>query len=266
MATKTKKRKAPKAKKAPKKSPAPKSAAKPAAKSKKSEPRAGGTDPKRVSAILAKLDEAYPAVTCALKHDNPFQLLISTILSAQCTDERVNMVTATLFPKYPTPKDFAYANPKELEQDIRPTGFFHNKTKSIMGASKKIVEEFGGNVPKTMDQLLTLPGVARKTANVVLGTAYGIAVGVVVDTHVTRVSKRLDLTASEDPKKIELDLMAIIPQDKWILFAHQLIWHGRRVCQARKPRCMECNLEHICYSEDKTINPGKPGAKRAAAR
>jgi endonuclease III len=230
----------------PKKSPSPRSKQSVA-------PKAGGTDPKRVAKILEKLDEAYPAATCALKFENPFQLLIATILSAQCTDERVNMVTASLFPKYPTPQAFAYANPKELEQDIRPTGFFRNKTKSIMGASKKIVEEFGGKVPKTMDQLLTLPGVARKTANVVLGTAYGIPSGIVVDTHVQRVSKRLDLTANEDPKKIELDLMKIIPQDKWILFAHQIIWHGRRVCQARKPRCIECNLERICYSEDKTV-------------
>lgn len=212
-----------------------------------------GTDPVRVRAILQKLDEAYPAATCALKHDNPFQLLISTILSAQCTDERVNQVTATLFPKYPAPKDFAYANPVELETEIRPTGFFRNKTKSIMGASKKIVEEFGGQVPKTMDELLTLAGVARKTANVVLGTAFGIAAGVVVDTHVQRVAGRLDLTKNTDPKKIEQDLMRAIPQEKWILFSHQLIWHGRRVCQARKPRCIECNLERICYSKDKTV-------------
>lgn len=211
------------------------------------------TDAKRVAAILAKLDEAYPAATCALRHDNPFQLLISTILSAQCTDERVNQVTQTLFPKYPTPKHFAYANPRELEQDIRPTGFFRNKTKSIMGASKKITEEFGGNVPQTMEQLLTLPGVARKTANVVLGTAFGIASGVVVDTHVQRLAGRLELSANTDPKKIEQDLMQIIPQDRWILFSHQLIWHGRRVCQARKPRCAECTLERLCFSKDKTI-------------
>jgi endonuclease III len=211
------------------------------------------TDPKHVAAILAKLDEAYPAATCALRHDNPFQLLISTILSAQCTDERVNQVAQTLFPKYPTPKHFAYANPKELEQDIRPTGFFRNKTKSIMGASKKIVEEFGGKVPQTMEEILTLPGVARKTANVVLGTAFGIASGVVVDTHVLRLAGRLELSANTDPKKIEQDLMRIIPQDKWILFSHQLIWHGRRVCQARKPRCAECNLERLCFSKDKTI-------------
>lgn len=212
----------------------------------------GGTDPARVRAILEKLDEAYPAVTCALRHDNPFQLLISTILSAQCTDERVNQVTLTLFPKYPDAKAFAYTNPKELEQDIRPTGFFRNKTKSIMGASRKIVEEFQGQVPKTMEHLLTLPGVARKTANVVLGTAFGIASGIVVDTHVQRLSQRLDLTKNTDPKKIEQDLMQIIPQERWILFSHQLIWHGRRICQARKPKCMECNLEALCYSKDKT--------------
>jgi endonuclease-3 len=212
-----------------------------------------GADPKRVRTILAKLDQAYPAVTCALEHHNPFQLLIATILSAQCTDERVNQVTRTLFRKYPSPEAFAYANPRELEADIRPTGFFRNKTKSIMGAGKKIVEEFSGVVPRTMEQLLTLPGVARKTANVVLGTAFGIPSGVVVDTHVQRLSARLDLTRNTDPKKIEQDLMRIIPQDRWILFGHQLIWHGRRVCQARKPRCFECNLEPLCYSKDKTI-------------
>ena len=204
-------------------------------------------------AILKGLDEAYPAATCALVHENAFQLLVSTILSAQCTDERVNQVTATLFKKYPNPKAFAYANPAELEQEIRPTGFFRNKTKSVMGASKKIVEEFHGQVPQSMEQLLTLPGVARKTANVVLGTAFGIASGVVVDTHVTRLAQRLDLTKNDDPKKIEQDLMAVIPKDRWILFSHQLIWHGRRVCQARKPKCIECNLEKLCYSKDKTV-------------
>jgi endonuclease-3 len=212
-----------------------------------------GSNPARVKAILAKLDEAYPAVTCALTHENPFQLLISTILSAQCTDVRVNEVTAKLYPKYPTPEAFAYANPSELEQDIRPTGFFRNKTKSIMGASKKIIEDFHGEVPKTMEELLSLPGVARKTANVVLGTAFGIAAGVVVDTHVQRLSGRLDLSKNTDPKKIEQDLMKVIPKEKWILFSHQLIWHGRRICQARKPRCIECSLEPLCYSKDKTI-------------
>ena len=212
-----------------------------------------GTDPKRVAAILAKLDEAYPAANCELKHENAFQLLISTILSAQCTDVRVNQVTQTLYKKYPNAEAFAHANPSELEQEIRPTGFFRNKTKSIMGASKKIVEEFGGKVPQTMEELLTLPGVARKTANVVLGSGFGIASGIVVDTHVQRLSERLDLTKNTDPKKIEQDLMQIILREKWILFSHQLIWHGRRVCNARKPKCAECNLERLCYSKDKTI-------------
>jgi len=213
----------------------------------------GGTAPKRVAAVLARLDEAYPSATCELKHENTFQLLISTILSAQCTDVRVNQVTESLYKKYPNPEAFAYANPSELEQEIRPTGFFRNKTKSIMGASKALLENFGGQVPKTMDEILTLPGVARKTGNVVLGTAYGIASGVVVDTHVIRLSRRLDLTRHEEPKKIEVDLMRIIPKEKWIQFSHQLIWHGRRVCIARKPRCRDCNLESICYSRDKTV-------------
>ncbi|HEV2288636.1 MAG TPA: endonuclease III [Candidatus Acidoferrales bacterium] len=224
-----------------------------APKSRAASSSARGANPKRVRAILEKLDQAYPAATCELHHDSAFHLLVATILSAQCTDERVNIVTKTLFPKYPAPKDFAYANPAELENDIRSTGFFRNKTKSIIGASKKIVGEFDGKVPQTMDELLTLPGVARKTANVVLGTAFGIASGVVVDTHVQRLSERLDLTKNADPKKIEQDLMKVIPQDRWILFSHQLIWHGRRVCQARKPRCLECNLERLCYSRDKTV-------------
>jgi len=211
------------------------------------------TNPKRVAAILEKLDEAYPAATCELKHANAFQLVISTILSAQCTDVRVNQVTETLYKKYPDAKSFVYANPAELEQEIRPTGFFRNKTKSIIGASKAIVEKFAGEVPRTMDEMLTLPGVARKTANVVLGTAYGIASGVVVDTHVQRLANRLELTKNEDPKKIEQDLMKILPQDKWIQFSHQLIWHGRRVCVARKPRCVECNLERLCRARDKTV-------------
>jgi endonuclease-3 len=214
---------------------------------------AAGTDPKRVAAILAKLDEAYPAATCELRHENAFQLLISTILSAQCTDVRVNQVAEALYKKYPTPEAFAYASPTELEQDVRPTGFFRNKTKSIIGASKAILERFGGQVPRTMEEMLTLPGAARKTANVVLGTAYGIASGIVVDTHVIRISNRLDLTRNEDPKKIEQDLMQVIPKEKWIFFSHQIIWHGRRVCQARKPKCAQCNLEKLCYSKDKTI-------------
>src|SRR5271154_801302 len=212
-----------------------------------------GTSPARVQAILNGLDGAYPDATCALVHENPFQLLIATILSAQCTDAVVNIVTKTLFAKYPTPQDLAHANPAEVEQEIRPTGFFRNKTKSIIGASKKLIEEFGGEVPRTMEQLLTIPGAARKTANVVLGCAFGIASGIVVDTHVQRISNRLDLTRNQDPKKIERDLMQIIPQGRWILFSHQLIWHGRRVCQARKPKCLDCNLERICYSKDKTV-------------
>ncbi len=216
-------------------------------------PHAAGTDPQRVAAILAKLDEAYGNATCELKHENAFQLLISTILSAQCTDVQVNQVAETLYKKYPDPKAFAYATPSELERDIRPTGFFRNKTKSLMGASKAIIEQFGGQVPRTMEEILTLPGVARKTGNVVLGTAYGIASGIVVDTHVLRLSNRLDLSRNEDPKKVEQDLMKIIPQEKWIQFSHQLIWHGRRVCHARKPKCLECNMESLCYAKDKTV-------------
>jgi endonuclease-3 len=242
--TSKKKRVAPKKKKAAK----PASASKAAKKA-----RAAGNDPKRVATILAKLDEAYPNALCELKHANPFQLLVSTILSAQCTDVRVNQVTETLYKKYPNPEAFAHANARELELEIRPTGFFRNKTKSVMGASKVIIEKFGGQVPRTMEEILTLPGVARKTANVVLGTAFGIASGIVVDTHVQRLSNRLDLSRNEDPKKIEHDLMRVIPQDKWIQFSHQLIWHGRRVCAARKPKCVECNMEKLCYSKDKTM-------------
>jgi len=215
--------------------------------------RSMGTEPQRVAEILAKLDEAYPNATCELKHENAFQLLVSTILSAQCTDVRVNQVAETLYKKYPDARAFAYATPSELQQDIRPTGFFRNKTKSVMGASKAILEKFGGQVPRTMEEILTLPGVARKTGNVVLGTAYGIASGVVVDTHVLRLSNRLDLSRNEDPKKVEQDLMKIIPQNKWIQFSHQLIWHGRRICHARKPKCLECNMESLCYAKDKTV-------------
>jgi endonuclease III len=212
-----------------------------------------GTEPKRVAAILAGLDAAYPEATCELNYSNAFQLLIATILSAQCTDVRVNQVTQELFKKYTKPEDFAYASPAEIEKEIRPTGFFRNKTKSIMGASKGLIERFAGQVPRTMEEILTLPGVARKTGNVVLGNAYGIVSGVVVDTHVIRLSQRLDLTRNDDPKKIEQDLMKAIPENKWIKFSHQLIWHGRRVCAARKPKCAECNLESLCYSKDKTV-------------
>ncbi len=202
--------------------------------------------------ILRGLDEMYPNVTCALKHSNPWELLVATILSAQCTDKRVNEVTPGLFAKYPTPRDFAAVRPEVLAQDIRSTGFFNNKAKSIVGAAQKVIRDFGGKVPQTMDEMLSVPGAARKTANVVLGTAYGIAVGVVVDTHVQRVSRRLDLTRQTDPVKIEQDLMKAVPQDRWILFSHQIIHHGRALCQARKPRCAECLLDPICYAKDKT--------------
>jgi endonuclease-3 len=208
---------------------------------------------KRVERILERLDKAYPKATCALEHQNPLQLLVATILSAQCTDERVNQVTRTLFQDYRTAEDFAYADSRELEKTIRPTGFFRAKTKSLIGAGKMLVEKFGGKVPRTMEQLIELPGVARKTANVVLGTAYGVPSGIVVDTHVTRLARRLDLSREDDPKKIEQDLMKIIPKEKWIEISHQLIWHGRLICQARKPRCPECPVEDLCSSKDKTI-------------
>jgi endonuclease III len=209
--------------------------------------------PARVKEILKRLEKAYPDAKCALKHENPFQLLIATILSAQCTDERVNMVTPGLFEKYPTPQDFAALRPEVLEAEIRSTGFYRNKTKSILGASQKIVKEFGGKVPRTMEELLTLPGVARKTANVVLGTAFGIAKGIVVDTHVHRIAQRLDLTKQDSPEKIEQDLIKIIPQDKWIDFSHEVIFHGRRCCTARNPKCPACPVEDLCSSKDKTI-------------
>ena len=208
--------------------------------------------PTRVSEILKRLNQLYPDVTCALTHKNPWELLVATILSAQSTDVRVNMVTPELFRKYPAVQDFARLRPEELEPDIRSTGFFRNKSKSVVGAARKIVQEFGGEVPDTMDALLTLPGVARKTANVVLGTWFGKAEGVVVDTHVHRIARRLELTQEEDPKKIEQDLMRIIPRERWILFAHQLIWHGRKLCLARSPKCADCLLENICHAEDKT--------------
>jgi endonuclease-3 len=206
----------------------------------------------RVKEILAGLDEMYPGATCALHHHNPWELLVATILSAQCTDKRVNEVTPGLFAKYPTPEDFAAVRPEVLANDIRSTGFFNNKAKSLVGAAKKITTEFGGQVPRTMEELLTVPGAARKTANVVLGTAYGIALGVVVDTHVQRISQRLDLTKHTDPKKIEQDLIRIIPKDKWILFSHQIILHGRARCLARNPKCADCVLNPVCYAPDKT--------------
>jgi endonuclease-3 len=206
----------------------------------------------RIAEILRRLNQMYPDATCALIHRNPWELLVATILSAQCTDKRVNMVTPDLFAKYPTPKDFATVKPEVLAEDIRSTGFFNNKAKSIIGAAKKVVTEFDGKVPRTIEEMLTIPGAARKTANVVLGTAYGIASGIVVDTHVQRISARLDLTKQTDPVKIERDLVKIIPQDRWILFSHQLILHGRALCVARNPKCAECALNSVCYAKDKT--------------
>ena len=206
----------------------------------------------RIAEILKRLDSLYPAATCALTHRSAWELLVATILSAQSTDANVNRVTPVLFQKYPTVQDFARLTPEQLEPDIRSTGFFRNKSKSVVGAAKKIVSEFAGEVPSDMDQLLTLPGVARKTANVVLGTWFKKGVGVVVDTHVTRISRRLELTKNTDAPKIEQDLMKILPQDRWILFSHQVIWHGRKLCVARGPKCVDCPLENLCHAADKT--------------
>ena len=198
------------------------------------------------------MQKAYPGATCALLHRNPWELLVATILSAQCTDARVNMVTPMLFRRFPTPAAMAKASLPEIEEIIRTTGFYHNKAKSISGAAKAVVERFAGEVPRTMEELLTVPGAARKTANVVLGTAYGIAVGIVVDTHVLRLTRRLELTLNTEPKKVEQDLMKIIPKDHWIDFSHELILHGRAICIARKPRCVDCVIEKECDSSDKT--------------
>jgi endonuclease-3 len=206
----------------------------------------------RLAEILSRLDRMYPGATCALHHGNPWELLVATILSAQCTDKRVNEVTPGLFAKYPTPRDFAAVRPEVLAQDIRSTGFFNNKAKSIVGAAKRVMNDFGGVVPRSMEEMLTIPGAARKTANVVLGTAYGIASGVVVDTHVQRIARRLDLTRATDPKKIEDDLKRILPPERWILFSHQIILHGRALCVARNPKCAECLLNDLCYAKDKT--------------
>jgi endonuclease-3 len=206
----------------------------------------------RLKAILASLDKVYGNVTCALHHSNAWELLVATILSAQCTDKRVNEVTPGLFRKYKTMQSFASVSQDELAQDIRSTGFFNNKAKSVIGAARKILADFGGEVPHEMDQLLTVPGAARKTANVVLGTAFGIASGVVVDTHVQRIAGRLDLTKNTDPVKIERDLIKILPQDRWISFSHQIIHHGRAICVARNPKCDQCDLLAVCYSKDRT--------------
>ncbi|HET9741827.1 MAG TPA: endonuclease III [Terriglobales bacterium] len=208
--------------------------------------------PERVREVLARLAEMYPKAKCALHHSNAWELLVATILSAQCTDVRVNMVTPELFKKYPMPRDFAALNPEQLEPEIRSTGFFRNKSKSLVGAAKRIVQDFGGKVPDEMDKLLTVPGAARKTANVVLGSWFGKAEGVVVDTHVHRISRRLELTKENEAGKIEQDLMSILPKEEWIDFSHRVIWHGRALCVARKPKCVDCKLENICHAADKT--------------
>ena len=216
-------------------------------------PRSAAQRKQRLERILTALDSLYPDAACALLHRNAWELLVATILSAQCTDKRVNEVTPGLFAKYPTVEDFANAPQEQLASDIRSTGFFNNKAKSVIGAARRVLTEFGGQVPRTMEELLTVPGAARKTSNVVLGTAYGIVSGVVVDTHVQRVAARLDLTKNEEPVKIEQDLMKILPQQRWILFSHQVIHFGRNICVARKPRCTECPLDPICYTPDKTL-------------
>jgi endonuclease-3 len=208
--------------------------------------------PERVTEILTRLDAAYPAVTCALGHKSAWELLVATILSAQCTDERVNKVTPVIFAKYPTVRHFAALLPEELEPDIRSTGFFRNKSKSVVGAARKVVSDFGGQVPDQMEQLLTIPGVARKTANVVLGTWFKKNEGVVVDTHVHRITRRWELTGNDDPVKIEQDLVRILPRQRWTDFSHQVIWHGRKQCMARSPRCVDCTLETLCHAADKT--------------
>ena len=206
----------------------------------------------RLEQILNRLDALYPNVTCALHHTNAWELLVATILSAQCTDERVNKVTPGLFAKYPSIEDFAAVSQDELARDVHSTGFFNNKAKSIIGAAKRVLGDFGGKVPQTMEEMLTIPGAARKTSNVVLGTVYGIASGVVVDTHVYRIARRLDLTREDTPEKIEKDLSTLIPKDRWILFSHQIIHHGRSLCPARNPKCADCPMDSLCYAPDKT--------------
>ena len=212
----------------------------------------GDLAPERIQAILKALDEAYPNAVCALNHRTPWELLVATILSAQCTDARVNMVTPELFKRFPTPAAMSQASLPELEDLVRTTGFFRNKAKSLQGAAKKITEQFSSKVPETLTELITVPGAARKTANVVLGVSYGKAEGVVVDTHVFRIAHRLDLTKSDTAEKVEQDLMRILPKDRWINFSHQVIHHGRQVCIARNPKCRDCNLETLCHSQDKT--------------
>jgi endonuclease-3 len=216
-------------------------------------PKTAAARKARLETILAALDQLYPNATCALHHRTAWELLVATILSAQCTDVLVNKVTPGLFAKYPTISDFAAVSQDELAQDIHSTGFFNNKAKSIKGAARTILEKFGGEIPRNIDDLLTVPGAARKTSNVVLGTAFGIASGIVVDTHVQRIAARLDLTKRTEPEKIEQDLMKIIPQNRWILFSHQIIHFGRGICVARKPKCGQCPLDPVCYAKDKNL-------------
>ena len=229
------------------------SAAKPGKKMRVARPRTAAERQARLREMLRRLDELYPNVSTPLLHRNPWELLVATILSSQSTDKLVNSVKPGLFKKYPTMRDFAAVRQEVLAQDIHSTGFFNNKARSVIGAAKKILADFGGEVPRTMEEMLTVPGAARKTANVVLGAAFGINAGVVVDTHVQRIARRLDLTKNTDPVKIERDLMKIIPKEKWIIFPLQLIFHGRALCFARKPRCAECKLEPLCYAPDKTV-------------
>jgi endonuclease III len=217
---------------------------------------------RRVAQILRGLDQVYPNAQCALEHKNALELLVATILSAQCTDERVNIVTRDLFKRYRTPEDYVNAPRAVLEEEIRSTGFFRNKTKSLQRAAAMILDEFGGRVPETMDQLIRLPGVARKTANVVLGVIFRKAEGVVVDTHVFRVARRLDLSHAPTPEKMERELMGLIPRNKWILFSHQMIHHGRKLCKARKPICYLCPVEKVCQSEDKALAAQTDGSGR----
>jgi endonuclease-3 len=214
--------------------------------------------PGQVEAIIAELRRLYPQATCTLNYSNPLELLIATQLSAQCTDERVNIVTATLFQKYRNVEDFAQASQQELEQDIRSTGFYRNKAKNIRATSQRLITTYGSEVPRTMKELLTLPGVARKTANVVLGNAFGIVEGFVVDTHVGRLSRRLGWTTNTDPVKVEQDLMHIIPRSDWLDLSHLLIFHGRAICDARRPLCEQCTLSPLCPSSLTTKSNGVP--------
>jgi endonuclease III len=227
-------------------------ASEPVAAKKKAGKTRNPLAPERIAAILDALRKTYPGVVCALHHRSAWELTVATILSAQCTDVRVNLVTPALFKAFPTPKAMAAASLPELEELIRTTGFFRNKAKSIQGAARIVVDEFGGKVPQTMEEILRLPGVARKTGNVVLGSWFKIPSGVVVDTHVLRISRRLELTQATTPEKVEQDLMKIIPQNRWIDFSHEIIHHGRQICVARKPRCVDCTLERLCNSSDKT--------------